>query len=211
MQGKTKLPIMVTNLPGPPDTPVTVVRIHYVKQGCEQQFEAELKSLMGTFDKIPGNLGLSIFRPGKYNNGIYRLVFKFASREDLDRWHETPVYHTWLETEQKLTIAPPSTQVITGLETWFTLPGQNVLKPPTKTRQAVVTWIAALPVSIFISLVAGPFIDDQSFLVQKVVFVTLLVVILTWAVMPIVTRIAARWLYPPENLPSGAEDEMYHL
>ena len=198
----------MTNLAVPPDTPVTVVRIHYVKQGCEPQFEAEINNLMYLFSEIPGNLGISIFRPGKYHDGVYRLVFKFASRGDLDRWHATPEYLTWLDTERKLTIAPPGTQVITGLETWFTLPGQNVLKPPTKARQAAVTWIAALPVSIFISLVTGPFLDGEPFLVQKVVFVTLLVVILTWAVMPFVSRIAARWLYPPETMPTGTEDVM---
>ena len=206
--GEGQKTLQVTNLAVSPDTPVTVVRIHYVKQGCEPRFETEINNLMDLFSKIPGNLGLSIFRPGKYHDGVYRLVFKFASRADLDWWHATPEYLTWLETERKLTIAPPSTQVITGLETWFTLPGQNVLKPPTKARQAAVTWIAALPVSILISLITGPFLDGEPFLVQKVVFVTLLVVILTWAVMPFVSRIAARWLYPPENLPSGAEDEM---
>lgn len=147
----------MTELAAIPDTPVTVVRIHYVKAGCEPQFEAEVKKLMDEFRAIPANLGVSIFRPGKYHDGVYRVVYRFASREDLDRWHASPTYRVWMETEQKLTIAPPRTEVLTGLETWFTLPGQHVLKPPTKARQAVVTWIAALPVSVIISLVADPF------------------------------------------------------
>ena len=191
-----------------PDNPITVVRIHYVRQGCEPQFEAEVNKLLGPFTATPGNLGLFIFRPGKYHDGVYRIVYKFASRRNLDLWHDSPTYHAWLETEKNLTIAPPATREITGLETWFTLPGQNIFKPPTKARQAVVTWLAVLPVSIFISLVTDPFLEGASFLVQKVVFVTLLVVILTWLVMPGMSRIAAPWLYPKEDLASDGENVM---
>jgi antibiotic biosynthesis monooxygenase (ABM) superfamily enzyme len=178
------------------NSPVTVVRIHYVKEGCEPQFETELKAIEKQFTKIPGNLGFIVFRPGKARDGVYRIVYKFASPGPLDEWHRSPEYHAWLEREQGLTITPPGTQTLSGLETWFTLPGQNVLKPPTKARQAVVTWCAALPVSIVISLLTGPFLDGEPFLVQKVVFVTLLVVLLTWVVMPGVARVAERFLYP---------------
>lgn len=198
----------MTNPAEAPDNPITVVRIHYVKQGCESRFEDEFNNYIGTFSNLPGNLGISIFRPGKYQDGVYRIVYKFASKAELDKWHDSPVYLEWLEKEKKLTIAPPQTKEITGLETWFTLPGQNVLKPPTKFRQAVVTWFAVLPVSICISLATGPFLDKEPFLVQKIVFVTLLVSILTWIVMPLFTRIAARWLYPGEYRTDGAEEEM---
>lgn len=188
------------------DAPVTVVRIHYVRDGCEEQFETELKTLTDAFARVPGNRGFTIFRPGSYHDGVYRIVYQFASRAPLDEWHRSPVYRAWLERERRLTIAPPETKAISGLETWFTLPGQKVVRPPTKLCQAVVTWCAVLPVSIFISLVTGPFLDDQPFLVQKVVFVTLLVTLLTWIVMPFMSRVLAGYLYPPEpRLPGENE------
>jgi uncharacterized protein len=188
-----------------PDEPITVVRIHYVKAGCEPQFEAELKKHMAEFTAIPANLGITIFRPGKYHDGVYRIVYKFASKAELDTWHASPTYLSWLASEQQLTIAPPRTEVLSGLETWFTLPGQqNVLAPPSKARQALVTFICALPVSILISILTGPFLDTEPFLVQKTVFIALLVIILTWAVMPLATRIFFRYLYPGETLPAGA-------
>jgi len=196
----------VTILAASPGIPITVVRIHYVKDGCESQFEAEVKKVMNEFSALPANLGVSIFRPGTYHDGVYRVVYKFASRDELDRWHASPTYLAWMETEQKFTIAPARMKVLSGLETWFTLPGQHVLKPPAKARQAFVTWIAALPVSIVISLVTDPFLDTQPFLVQKVIFVALLVVLLTWVVMPLATQVFTSWLFPAENLPPGTEE-----
>lgn len=187
------------------DNPITVVRVHYVKEGCEPRFEQEIKNHMHEFSFTPGNLGISIFRPGQHHDGVYRIVYKFTSQKELDRWHTSSAYLAWMKTEQELTIAPPRTEVLSGLETWFTLPGQHVLRPPTKARMAAVTWIAVLPVSIIISLVTDPFLDTRSFLVQKLVFVSLLVCLLTWVVMPVATRIFARWLYAPEDLAPAGE------
>jgi uncharacterized protein len=178
-----------------------------VKEGCEPQFEQEIHNHMDEFRASPGNLGVSIFRPGKQHNGVYRIVYKFTSPADLDRWHASPAYQAWLTAEERLTIAPPRTEVLTGLETWFTLPGQHVVRPPTKARMAIVTWIAVLPVSIIISLITDPFLASQPFLVQKVVFVTLLVILLTWVVMPVATRVFARWIFSKEDLPFALGEE----
>ncbi len=183
-----------------PISPITVVRIHYVKEGCEEQFETEMKKYAREFGAVPGNLGVNIFRPGKHPDGVYRIVYKFASQEELARWHESPSYKQWMAAEQALVIAPPATRTLTGLETWFTLPGQEVVKAPKKYRQAIVTWIGALPVVIVITLLTNPFLKSQPMMVQKIAFVSLLVPLLTWVVMPLLTRVFARFLYEGEDV-----------
>jgi antibiotic biosynthesis monooxygenase (ABM) superfamily enzyme len=190
--------------------PITVVRIHYVKAGCEERFETELKKLMGVFSALPANLGISIFRPGKHNDGVYRVVYKFSSRDELDRWHDSAAYRAWLSTENELTIAPPGMNVLTGLETWFTLPGQHVVRPPKKHRQAIVTWIAVLPLSIIITILTNPFLETQSLLIQKIVFVSILVPVLTWLAMPALTQIFSRWLYELGDPAGQREEEPFH-
>jgi len=192
-----------------PDEPITVVRIHYVKEGSEPQFEAELKNLMAVFGAIPANLGITIFRPGVRRDGVYRVVYKFASRIELERWHASPAYHAWLETEKNLTIAPPSMEMLTGLETWFTLPGQHVVKPPKRYRQAIVTWIAVFPLTFIIAVLLDPFVGSQALLVQKFISASILVPVLAWVAMPALSRLFSRWLYEPEPLPVPGEPEPF--
>ncbi|WP_321506825.1 antibiotic biosynthesis monooxygenase [uncultured Methanoregula sp.] len=199
----------VKTLAVPPENPITVVRIHYVKEGSEPQFEAELKKLMEVFSAIPANLGITIFRPGKHHDGVYRVVYKFASRDELDRWHASPTYLAWLETERGLTIAPPRMEVLTGLETWFTLPGQHVVKSPKRYKQAIISWIAVFPLTYVIALCINPFVGSQDLVVQKFIAATILIPILAWAAMPALTRVFAGWLYEPEDLPVQGEREPF--
>ncbi|WP_281034216.1 hypothetical protein [Methanoplanus limicola] len=43
-------------------------------------------------------------------------------------------------------MAPPRTYKIDDPETWFTLPGNIVMKPPGKERQYFITWLAIWPI-----------------------------------------------------------------
>jgi uncharacterized protein len=199
----------VMTLADSPSNPITVVRIHYVKEGCEPQFEAELRKLMAVFSALPANLGITIFQPGKHHDGVYRVVYKFASKEELDRWHTSPTYLAWLETERGLTIAPPRMEVLTGLETWFTLPGQHVVKPPKRFKQAVISWIAVFPLTYIIALCINPLVGSQDLIVQKFISATILIPILAWAAMPALTKVFANWLYEAEEMSIPGEREPF--
>gem|GEM_PF-4946986 len=74
--------------------------MHYVRDGCEARFENELHALMKEFGAVPANLGVTAFRPGLHRDGVYRIVYKFSSRNAIDAWHDSPTYRMWLETKK---------------------------------------------------------------------------------------------------------------
>ena len=79
-----------------------------------------------------------------------------------------------------------------GLETWFTLPGRPTLPAPPKWKMAVVTWLALLPKV----LVLGSLLPmDLPVVARAAVSTAIPVALLTWVVMPRVTRWLAPWLY----------------
>jgi antibiotic biosynthesis monooxygenase (ABM) superfamily enzyme len=91
--------------------------------------------------------------------------------------------------------AGPSSQVRSGLETWFTLPGVPMpAKPPANWKMAIVTWVALLPLVIALAYIFAPF--RLPFLVEVSLSTAIPVSLLTWVVMPALTRLLYRWLYP---------------
>jgi antibiotic biosynthesis monooxygenase (ABM) superfamily enzyme len=85
---------------------------------------------------------------------------------------------------------------VTGLESWFTLPGQPGLVPPPPYKMALLTWITIFPLITAIVAITGPTLKDLPLAVRLGITTALTVPLMTWVVMPRVTRLLHRWLYP---------------
>ena len=59
---------------------------------------------------------------------------------------------------------------------------------------AAATFLGVFPVAMVLNLTLGPVIRSWPFIVSNAVFNACVVALLTWVVMPIVTRILRRWL-----------------
>ena len=53
-------------------------------------------------------------------------------------------------------IGPMRTSFVTGLETWFTLPGQPGATPPPPYKMALLTWITTFPLITVSVAITGP-------------------------------------------------------
>jgi uncharacterized protein len=87
------------------------------------------------------------------------------------------------------------TQVLTGLESWFTLPAQPGAPPPPY-KMALVTWATIFPLITVIVVVSAPLLGPLPLLARLAVTTGVTVPLMTWVVMPRVTRLLHRWLYP---------------
>jgi uncharacterized protein len=85
---------------------------------------------------------------------------------------------------------------VTGLETWFTLPGQPGAAPPPAYKMALLTWITIFPLITAIVAITGPLLKDLPLAVRLGITSAPAVPLMTWVVMPRVTRLLHRWLYP---------------
>ena len=176
--------------------PVTIVKTHFVKPECQKAFESEFIKLSGIISKYPGYMGINIFRPLDSADGDYRVVIKFRSRQDRLNWTNSDDYKNWENLEKKMTIVPPRVYTVNGLETWFTLPGNRVMKPPKKKRQMLVTWLAVFPLLSVLAPVESMLFGGLPYLLEKMINVAILVFLLTYVVMPFMTKIFKNFLYP---------------
>ena len=172
--------------------PVTVVVSRRVRHGSEAAYDAWSADAIEAASQRPGYLGASVLRPGKAGED-WHLVYRFDSPERLAGWEESPERAALLRRLEPITEAERAHRV-TGLETWFSLPGQAIVPPP-RWKMALLTVAAVLPLQVLFALTVAPHL--HVLLLRSAVLAVALVSVMTWLVMPQLTALVKGWLYPP--------------
>ncbi|HEX7651980.1 MAG TPA: hypothetical protein VF607_00645, partial [Verrucomicrobiae bacterium] len=110
----------------------------------------------------------------------------------------SPEYLAWNHHALELTEGAGRVEELCGLESWFTPPGQT-LQPLPRWKMALTTYLGVLPTVVGLNLLVGTSLNPLGFWGRNVVFNALVVALLTWAVMPLITRALHRWLHRPQN------------
>ena len=176
--------------------PVTATVTRRVKQGHEAAYEEFLADISGAAKAFPGYLGEEVFRPAGGVGGEYRIVYRFDSPAHLRGWLESSERAAWLERAEPHVAGPMRTQFLTGLESWFTLPTQPGAPAPPSYKMAILTWVTIFPLITLVVVVSAPFIGSLPLIPRLAVTTLVTVSLMTWVVMPRVTRLLRRWLYP---------------
>lgn len=188
--------------------PIHVAVVRRVKPGCEAAFEKALHDFVQRSLTLPGQIGVHIIRPAPGSEGReYGIIRGFASREALEAFRTSPEYLAWNQFAVELTEGGGRAEELSGLESWFTLPGQP-LRPLPQWKMAVVTFLAVDVVTTLLSVAVGPAIQNWPFLLRNSAFNVLVVACLTWVAMPLLTRVFSGWLQPkPESSVAGKQWE----
>src|SRR5262249_40876304 len=140
--------------------------------------------------------GIEVFRPAAGAAGEYRTVYRFDSPAHLRAWLGSRERAAWLERAEPHVTGPMRTQFVTGLESWFTLPAQPGAAAPPPYKMAIVPWVTIFPLITVVAVVAAPLIGRLPLVPRLAVTTLVTVSLMTWVVMPRVTRLLRGWLYP---------------
>ena len=178
------------------DDPVTVLYSRRVKPGREADFEAWARGIVAAARQFPGHLGASVLdAPGSRE---YHILFSFADRQSLRAWLDSAERRRWLARVGELLEADRGLQQLTGLETWFKLPGSNVptMTPPPRWKMWLVSLVAVYPLVLAFQVLVVPRMARLPLPLRALVFPLVLLTLMTFVVMPMVTRALRRWLGP---------------
>jgi uncharacterized protein len=190
--------------PDAADGPVTTTVTRRVWPGHEAFYEQFLDGIIAAASRFPGHLGVEVFRPESAATGEYRIVYRFDTTQHLRAWLDSDEHAAWLERAEPHAIGPTRTSFMTGLESWFTLPGQPGTPPPPPYKMALLTWITIFPLITLVVELLGPLLEDLSVVLRLAITTALTVPLMTWVVMPRVTRLLRGWLYPDHRPPTPA-------
>jgi uncharacterized protein len=177
--------------PPPESESATQVITWNVTPGREAAFEAWAHDMTTLATREEGHMGAAWLRPDA-PGGPYHVVFRFTTTELLERWMGSAERARMVA---KLDgIATEEGRRQTGLETWFSLPGQTV-PPPRKWKMAVVTFGAVYPLSILFNWLVVPSVRSWFTVWRAALFPLALVPLLTFVIMPRLSRLLRHWLY----------------
>ncbi|HEY9815743.1 MAG TPA: antibiotic biosynthesis monooxygenase [Candidatus Obscuribacterales bacterium] len=179
-----------------PDPPVTVDVVQRVKSGKAREFEVLLERIINTASTFEGYLGASVFRPSQSDDGEYRIVFKFDRLDHLKRWEHSALRQQFLAQAKNLTVDAGHFSIITGLETWFTLPAKPGVPPPPRHKMVLVSGIAIFGINQILALLPLTWLAALPALLQLLILVFITTTLMTYVVMPRLTKLLANWLYP---------------
>ena len=178
-----------------PSVHVTAVITHRVRPGREAGYEEWLKGIADDARGFDGYLGAHILRPELGVSPDHVIVVQFATCPQLDAWMQSKTRRDWVERVKPLILEPESIKVLTGLEPWFQLPGKPSQGPPKRYKQALLVWVAVAVLSLIVGPVVTTLLAAWPLVLRVLVNAAVLVVLLTYLVMPFLTRCFRRWLF----------------
>ena len=184
--------------------PVTVVVTRRVRPGREAGYEAWLARLIEGAASLPGYLGTTITRPGPSGPREYTSVFRFASLADLRGFEASELRRRALAEVGDFVEADATWRELTGLELWFTAPPGTVVPQPVRWRMALIMIVVVYVLVLSIGAAVKALLGEAPMPVRLLVTIAAEVFLLTYVLMPRLTRRLARWIYPRPDRPARA-------
>ncbi|MFF0160824.1 antibiotic biosynthesis monooxygenase [Streptomyces sp. NPDC005263] len=177
--------------------PITTVLTWQVRPGHEQEFEEWTHQIADCARRFPGNEGVSWLRPEDGHR--YHAVLRWSDPSRLTAWLESDERGTWHERIEGIaTEIGSERQSTTGMEAWFRLPGTTVQAPP-RWKMVLTTFLGAYPFTVLIQWLVTPVSAGWPLPLRAAVFPLILLPVLTYLVMPLLSRLLRLWLYPPPD------------
>jgi uncharacterized protein len=178
---------------------VTIVVRRKVKPGLQSAYEEWLKRLTeGAQKQFTGYLGSEFHRPDK-EGGEYRSIFRFDSSENLKAFEESEFRKDMLAEGTRLFANEAAWQRQTGLEVWFDPPPGAMTLQPSPHRMVIVLTIVVFFLVILLNAVLEPLTKSWPYALRILAVVVVQVVLMTYLIMPRLTPLIARFIYPQSN------------
>jgi hypothetical protein len=176
------------------DDPLTAVVQRRIKEGAQPQFEALMQEFIAFVLRQPGHVGINVIRPSQGSRD-YTVLDRFATEQDRRAFTSSAGYRDWMLRLRDVSETDPEIREMGGIAFWFTPPDRPVWRPPSTIKMAAVTLLGVYPLSMLFPAVVIPLTPGWPSWLQGLIIAGLIVVTLTWLVMPGLTRLFKKWLF----------------
>lgn len=172
---------------------ITAVVTRDVMPGRERDYEEWARRALFASARY-GATGHTFLTPDAGVPARRVLIAQFPSEDAMRAWDESEDRDRLVREAEAFSSL--DLQRATGLEAWFTLPGARAIVPPPRWKQLLTTLMGAYPLVVLLSAFALPRLARWPLLVRSAVLPIALLTLMTYVVMPPLTRFLRGWLYP---------------
>lgn len=194
--------------------PITVSIRREVDPARISEATAWVQTGVNLANKYPGFLGSGWVRAGEQSQ-VWHMLYRFANEQTLEAWEQSPERSWWLSMGEGFVRSERSRRR-TGIEGWFDEPATGSVpvtdaaasgsqdataatSAPPRWKQAVTIWLGFFPVNLLFAYAVSPLPGwDQSPIWLRALATTLVLTpVMTYWVLPLVTRTLRPWLARP--------------
>jgi len=163
------------------------------KAGCEGAYESMVRGMFEESRKFPGFLSAELIPP-ESPGGEYQIIQRFATEADLARWNASDERVIWLERLNTVADGEPEYRLLNGLDAWFGPTAIPASAHPPKWKMTVVSWLGIFPTVALLLSFVSPLLADLPFIIRTAIFTAIVALMMSYLVMPRVSRWMAWWL-----------------
>jgi antibiotic biosynthesis monooxygenase (ABM) superfamily enzyme len=190
----------------PPQLAVTVAITRRADPSRNAEMLAWVRAGSTLAEDFPGFLGVGWVRP-VLGSSEWHMLYRFADADALHAWEQSPQRQWWLSSAQGM-VEHTRVERRTGIEGWFDPPQEQQIDDlagppppaaPPRWKQAVTIWLGFFPLSLLASVTLGHLVAGQNAVVRTLVTTLCLTPLMTYLVLPQVTKALQWWLHgrPP--------------
>lgn len=177
--------------------PVTLVLTRRVRPGREAEYEEWLRRQFADAEALPGFMGADVERPAPDAKVLeYTSVVRFDNVKNLRAFEHSDLRRKYLASVVDLVEGDESWHRLSGLEFWFTPPKGTIVPQPSRFRMLVVTTVTVYLLIMTVGQLTLRLLGGAPFAVRMAALAVVQVALMTYVIMPRVTRLMARWIYP---------------
>ena len=174
---------------------VTVVVTRKVKRGRESAYEDWLGRLLEDSKSMKGYLGATIQKPAP-GSTEYTSIFRFDTVDNLRKFEESELHAKYLREVVDYVEADAIWKKFTGLDFWFSPPKGAVIPQPSRFRISLVTIAIVFGLVLSIGQMIAMIATEVPVYIRLFVTISIVIPLMTYVIMPRVTRLLAKWIYP---------------
>ena len=183
-------------MPSGSSDPISILISRKYKSGHKNRIQSLARELSEIAGRHPGFISVKHVFNNHSGSENSMTLLKFDSCESLFRWQESVERERWLKKYEDYVEGQVERTTVTGLESFFEPSDQeNSISQPARYKMVLVLTTVIFLLLITLKPVFELLLGSTPEIVRTFLLVAVQVVLMTYGVMPLVTRLLSSWLH----------------